>query len=179
LSKKPTVFNYPVHLVPLKIENNARGKIEKNLIEIPYLLYDVETLSDGKKIVINKPGGKRNYGRLSKHDYMVFVFSPDSNELWLISHAEIYQDIVNKLETDKTYGVQVIDALLNVCNGLEPNVILKKFAPNNSIGIPFETILKVYKWIWGQEDVNYPPPLEGRWKSMNELIQLKQEYTKT
>jgi len=35
-------------------------------------------------------------------------------------------------------------------------------------------LLKVYKWIWGQEDVNYPNG-EGRWLSMNALIELKEK----
>lgn len=38
------------------------------------------------------------------------------------------------------------------------------------IGLEAETILKVYKWIWGQEDCNYPNG-EGRWLSMNNILE--------
>jgi hypothetical protein len=64
--RKPTKFTYPVKLMPLTIENRPREEFVQHLNEIPYLVYEVETLSDGRKIVINKPGGKRNYGKLPK-----------------------------------------------------------------------------------------------------------------
>ena len=37
-------------------------------------------------------------------------------------------------------------------------------------GIDAETILKAYKWIWGQEDCNYPKG-QGRWLSMNNILE--------
>jgi len=51
-----------------------------NLKEIPYLLYEVEQLEEGKKIVINKPGGKGNFGRLSRDDITVY---PTGKGRWL------------------------------------------------------------------------------------------------
>ena len=119
-------------------------------MNVPYLLYEVETLSTGEKIVINKPGGKRSWGRLSKNDFMVFIYSPDNEGLWLISHPEIY-------------------GLLDVCNGLEPDNVIVNRKLKNIIGIETEKLLKVYKWIWGQEDCNYPTA-EGRWLSMNAIL---------
>ena len=69
-------------------------------MEIPYLLYEVEVLSTGEKIVINKPGGKRSFGRLSRNDFMVFIYSPDNEGLWLISHNEILEDLRLKFQTN-------------------------------------------------------------------------------
>ena len=63
----------------------------------------------------------------------------------------------------------VIEALYNVCCGAEPDDVISNFRLRDTIGIPVETILKVYKWIWGQEDCNYPTKA-GRWLSMNALL---------
>ena len=173
----PTKFNYPVKLFPLKIPNAPKEIIGNELNDIPYLLYEVENLKDGSKIVINKPGGKRSFGRLSKNDFMVFVYHPDNNELWLISHDEIYEDIQIKLTSNLGFGVKVIDALKQVCNGEEPDDVLKDYNfedVSDTDDLSVELLLKVYKWIWGQEDVNYPNG-EGRWLSMNALIELKEK----
>ena len=86
------IFNHNVQLIPLNIKNKERDAFRLELLEIPYLLYEVEVLSTGEKIVINKPGGKRSWGRLSRNDFMVFIYSPDNEGLWLISHDEILED---------------------------------------------------------------------------------------
>jgi hypothetical protein len=175
--KKPNKFTYPVKLIPLNVENKPREEIVEYLNQIPYLLYEVEILSDGRKIVINKPGGKRNFGRLSKNDFMVFILDPDTEELWLISHDEIFADIEAKLKDNCQVGLRIIDALLDVCNGEEPDNVLEKYQFNSTLtGLPVELLLKTYKWIWGQEDVNYPKG-EGRWKSMNHIIELGKKYS--
>jgi len=41
-------------------------------------------------------------------------------------------------------------------------------------GEPIEILLKSYKWIWGQEDVNYPNG-EGRDMSMKSILELENE----
>lgn len=55
------IFNHNVQLIPLNIKNKERDAFRLELLEIPYLLYEVEVLSTGEKIVINKPGGKRSW----------------------------------------------------------------------------------------------------------------------
>ena len=62
------------------------------------MLYEVEHLQDGNIIAINKPSEKRNFGRLSRDDFMVFIFNPFEQSLceqslWLISHGQISIDI--------------------------------------------------------------------------------------
>lgn len=164
------IFKYNVNLVPLRIENQEQDAFRDELNNIPYLLYQVENLATGEIIAINKPGGKRNFGRLSRDDFMVFIFNPQEQSLWLISHGEISDDIAEKYHYDKNHARSVIEALYHVCCGAEPNDIITRFSLKDTVGIPVETILKVYKWIWGQEDCNYPTK-EGRWLSMNALLE--------
>ena len=163
------LFNHNVQLIPFHIENNEQNVFRTELMNIPYLLYEVEQISTGEKIVINKPGGKRNWGRLSRNDFMVFIYSSDNEGLWLISHDEILDDLRTKYQTDKDSTVNIIYGLLDVCNGKEPDLVLKERNLVNVNGIETEIILKVYKWIWGQEDCNYPNA-EGRWLSMNRIL---------
>ena len=163
------LFNHNVQLVPLNIKNAEQNTFRMELMNVPYLLYEVETLSTGEKIVINKPGGKRSWGRLSKNDFMVFIYSPDNEGLWLISHPEILEDLKLKYQADKKEAENIIYGLLDVCNGLEPDNVIINRKLKNIIGIETEKLLKVYKWIWGQEDCNYPTA-EGRWLSMNTIL---------
>lgn len=55
------LFNHNVQLIPLHIENNEQNVFRTELMNIPYLLYEVEQVSTGEKIIINKSGGKRNW----------------------------------------------------------------------------------------------------------------------
>ena len=163
------IFKYNVNLVPLNIENQEQDAFRDELNNIPYLLYEVENLATGEIIAINKPGGKRNFGGLSRDDFMVFIYNPYDSSLWLISHDEISDDIYEKYNFNKNHALLVIEALYNVCCGAEPDNVISNFGLRDTIGIPVETILKVYKWIWGQEDCNYPTKA-GRWLSMNALL---------
>lgn len=163
------IFKYKVNLIPLKIENQEQNAFRDELNAIPYLLYEVETLSNGKKIVINKPGGKRNFGRLSRDDFMVFIYNPAEESLWLISHGEISDDIETKYQNDPNAAILLLKGLYMVCCGEEPDSVICNLHLIDTVGIAVETILKAYKWIWGQEDCNYPTKA-GRWLSMYALI---------
>ena len=163
------IFNHNVQLIPLNIKNKARDAFRLELLDIPYLLYEVEVLSTGEKIVINKPGGKRSFGRLSRNDFMVFIYSPDNEGLWLISHNEILEDLRLKFQTNQNETENLIYGLLDVCNGKEPDDVITNRNIKNINGLEIEKLLKVYKWIWGQEDCNYPNA-EGRWLSMNAIL---------
>lgn len=164
------IFRYNVNLVPLRIENQEQNAFRDELNNIPYLLYKVETLDTGEIIAINKPGGKRNFGRLSRDDFMVFIYNPHEQSLWLISHGEISDDIAVKFGFDRNHALKLIKGLYSVCCGEEPDDVICRLKLYDTIGIPVETILKLYKWIWGQEDCNYPTK-EGRWLSMNALLE--------
>ena len=164
------IFKYKVILQSLSIENNKQSVFRDALNAIPYLLYEVEQLKTGEKIVINKPGGKRNFGKLSRDDFMVFIYNPEEESLWLISHAEITEDIIIKYEDNKAKTLLLLKGLYRVCCGEEPDDVISDLALCDTVGISVETILKVYKWIWGQEDCNYPTK-EGRWLSMHGLME--------
>lgn len=162
-------FKYKVKLIPFTIKNMEQNIFKDKLNEIPYLLYEVEQLEGGNKIVINKPGGKRNFGRLSRNDFMVFVYASNEDELWLISHRELLADLEIKFAKDKNEALRFIRGLYAVCSGAEPDDVISNNKLKNSEGLPVETFYKAYKWIWGQEDCNYPKG-KGRWLSMDEIL---------
>ena len=163
-------FHYNVNLVPLSINNAEQNVFRDKLNAIPYLLYEVEELKNDCKIVINKPGGKRSFGRLSRNDFMVFIYNIKDETLWLISHNEITDDLLEKCVYNKLSTENIIRGLYDVCCGKEPNEVITNRCIIDLIGIPVETIFKAYKWIWGQEDCNYPNQ-KGRWLSMDNLLE--------
>lgn len=167
MANKP--FRYDAQLVVLNVPNSEQESFRKRLLDIPYLLYEVETLSNGDKIVINKPGGKRNFGRLCRDDFMVFIYHISDNTLWLISHAELFNDIMRKKDFDYNAALEIIRGLYLICCGQEPSEVVTNLTFPNIVGLPVETIFKVYKWIWGQEDCNYPTK-QGRWLSMDAIL---------
>ncbi len=163
-------FKYKVNLVPLKIDNQEPDIFRNSLNDIPYLLYEVEQIKTGEKIVINKPGGKRNnYNQLSRDDFMVFIHNTVEETLWLISHDEILKDLELKHSHNEMLTKSLINGLYNVCNGMEPDDVIEQLTLSDTVGISVEILLKTYKWIWGQEDCNYPTK-KGRWLSMDNII---------
>ena len=162
-------FEHNVNLVPLNVANDTQNNFREALNAIPYLMYEVEQLADGRKILVNKPGGKRNFGRLSHHDFMVFIYAPADDSLWLISHGEIEEDIDAKYSVDTVAADNIMRGLLDVCNGIEPDAVIQNRNIVNIGGLPVDAIYKAYKWIWGQEDCNYPNN-KGRWLSMDHLL---------
>ncbi len=169
---KKNYYTHKIDLKKIEIKNQPREQFRQLLENIEYRGYEVEELQNGNKIVITKPGGKSVYGRPKKEDFLVFVFNPKENGLWQITHKQIFQDIEDKANDDKNKTIQLIDLLERVKNGEDPDDFIAEI---NSLsfnkGEPPETLLKVYKWIWGQEDVNYPNG-EGRemsWKGISEF----------
>lgn len=163
-------FSYNVKLIPLDIVNSEQRAFRDSLNAVPYLLYEVEQLNDGNKIVINKPGGKRNFGRLSRNDFMVFIYDFQNETLWLISHSEILEDLKSKYLVDRAETKKIIKGMYKVCTGLEPDDVIIQNNISDLEGLTSETIYKVYKWIWGQEDCNYPTK-KGRWLSMDAILE--------
>ena len=103
---------------------------------------------------------------------MVFIFNPTSKTLWLISHQNILDDLIEKGKANTKETLNIISALEEVFNGSEPDVVLKKKKLNNPVGENPEALLKAYKWIWGQEDVNYPTG-KGRSMSFEGILELR------
>ncbi|MBP8945579.1 MAG: hypothetical protein KBG25_06765 [Paludibacteraceae bacterium] len=166
------IYQHEIDLKKIIIKNSNKEEFAKKLIDLPYRGYEVESLSNGNKIVITKPGGKSVYGKPKKEDFLVFIYNPKENSLWQISHKQIFDDIVEKSNENKSLTIALIDLMERTLNGQEPNDFIEEISKLNFItGETPETLIKSYKWIWGQEDVNYPNG-EGRlmsWRSFEEL----------
>lgn len=153
---KQNIYTHSVDLTGLSIKNTDKEIFRKKLEEIPYRGYEVEKISDGRKIIITKPGGKFVFGSIKREDFMVWIFDPSKKSLWLISHKNILEDLEEKGKINPKETLAIIGALEKVYKGKEPDDVLKNLALKNPIGELPEVLLKSYKWIWGQEDVNYP-----------------------
>lgn len=174
---KKNVYRHEIELTHLKIKNKLREEFRELLEKIKYRGYEVEQLSDGRKIVITKPGGKFTYGKIRREDFMVWVYEPKDSTLWLISHKDIYNDLEEKGKINSRETIKIIDALEKVFNGEEPDDVLRSMKLNNPTGEPPEVLLKAYKWIWGQEDCNYPGG-KGREMSMEGIRELRDRLKK-
>jgi hypothetical protein len=169
---KRNIYKHSIDLKQFKIKNAERNEFAKKLEEIPYRGYEVEDISDGRKIVIVKPGGKQAWGKMRKEDFFVFIYNPSDQILWQITHKQILEDLNQKAEVDNLATIEILKAFENVYDGEDPEDVLKKVTLNNPIGENPEALLKAYKWIWGQEDVNYPTG-QGRrmsWIPIKELM---------
>ena len=150
------IYTHSIDLKKLTIKNAKRDDFVKKLENIPYRGYEVENISDGRKIVIVKPGGKQSFGRIRKEDFFVFIYDPREQTLWQITHKQIYDDLQKKAEINPIATVNILECFERVYNGEEPDDILEQTVLENPCGENPEALLKAYKWIWGQEDVNYP-----------------------
>ena len=159
-----------VKLEKCRIRNAQPEEFRKQVMALPQLGYEVEDLSDGRKIVVTKPGGK------SVNDIMVWVYEGLGGTHWRPSHSKIGKDLKLKLSHHRKNGLAVIKALEKVYEGIEPDDILSAdpLLGQNLPGLPVDLILKAYKWIWVQEDMNYPPPrFQGRAMSMEGIREMK------
>ena len=169
---KKNIYTHKIELTNLQIKNRPREEFRNLLEKVKYRGYEVEQLLDGRKVVITKPGGKFTYGRIRREDFMVWIYSPKDSTLWLISHKDIYNDLEEKRKVSPNEAIKIINALEKVFSGEEPDDVLKTAKLSRSTGEPPDVLLKVYKWIWGQEDCNYPEG-EGREMSMRGLRELR------
>ena len=168
------IYKHSIDLKQLKIENTGPNEFAKRLEEVPYRGYEVESITDGRKIAIVKPGGKQAWGKMRKEDFFVFIYNPSEQSLWQITHKQIHEDLKEKAKADKDATVEILKAFERVYYGEDPDDILKSLVLNNPTGENPEALLKAYKWIWGQEDVNYPTG-QGRamsWKGLKELLEI-------
>jgi len=188
------IYFHSIDLKKLKIKNTNRSEFVKLLERIEYRGYEVESISDGRKIVIAKPGGKQSWGRISKEDFFVFIYDHKEGSLWQITHKQIFEDLETKGKENPTEAIKIINALERVYNGEDPDDFLSKTEFKNPVGESPEALLKAYKWIWGQEDVNYQGEgskgramswegwekgEEGKWlKTGNGIVDLRDQLQK-
>jgi len=174
---KKNIYKHEIELKPLYIKNKPREEFRKLLENVKYRGYEVEQISDGRKIVITKPGGKFVFGTVKREDFMVWIYNPKDSTLWLISHKNIYEDLEEKGKISSKDTVDIIEAFERVFKGEEPDDVLDSISIKNPCGESPEILLKSYKWIWGQEDCNYPNG-EGREMSMKAMRELKDRLNK-
>lgn len=161
---KQNIYTHTIDLTNLSIKNAEKESFRKRLEEIAYRGYEVEQISDGRKIIITKPGGKLIFGSIKREDFMVWIYNSDQKTLWLISHKNILEDLEEKGSIDPKETLAIISALEKVYKGEDPEDVLKNVILKNPVGESPEVLLKAYKWIWGQEDVNYP---DGKGRAMS------------
>jgi hypothetical protein len=173
---KRNIYKHEIELHLLKIINRSREDFRVLLEKVKYKGYEVEQMKDGRKIVMTKPGGKFVFGQVKREDFMVWVYNPQDSTLWLISHKDIFKDLEEKGQSDPKETIKIIDGLERVFNGEEPDEVLKSLKLYNPCGELPEILLKAYKWIWGQEDCNYPTG-KGREMSMEGIRKLKEDLS--
>jgi len=175
MKKRKNIYKHEVDLEKLQIKNMPREEFRQQLEKIKYRGYEVEKISDGRKVIITKPGGKFTFGRIRREDFMVWIYNPEECSLWLISHKDIWEDLEEKGKVSPKLTIKIIESLEKVFNGEEPEKFISGLEIYDSLpGEKLEVLLKVYKWIWGQEDCNYPEG-EGRNMSMKEILKLKEK----
>ncbi|MBI3232466.1 MAG: hypothetical protein HYZ42_00235 [Bacteroidetes bacterium] len=168
-------YTHKIDLKVLKIKNESPEEFRSKLEAIEYRGYQVELLKDGRKIVITKPGGKSIYGRSYKEDFLVFIYNSEDNGLWQITHKQILQDLYSKSKEDSLKTLTLIDFLERTFNGREPNEFIDEITDLVfQSGETPEALIKAYKWIWGQEDINYPTG-QGRKMSWEGIDKLRKE----
>ncbi|WP_308755728.1 hypothetical protein [uncultured Bacteroides sp.] len=167
------LYRHSIDLKKISIDNTDRNAFSQQLINLPYRGYEVEELPDNRKIVITKPGGKTVYGKPKKEDFLVFIYNPSDDSLWQISHSQILDDVTNKVRENKEEAKKFLSLMERTCNGEEPADFIDDIrALHFDSGESPEALIKAYKWIWGQEDINYPNG-EGRmmsWRAYQEII---------
>src|SRR4030065_2714189 len=102
------IYKHSIELKQLKIKNVERKEFAKKLEEIPYRGYKVEDITDGRKIVIVKPGGKQAWGKMRKEDFFVFIYNSSEESLWQITHKQIHDDLSEKAKADKVATVEIL-----------------------------------------------------------------------
>lgn len=167
------LYRHSIDLKKISIDNTDRNAFSQQLINLPYRGYEVEELPDNRKIVITQPGGKTVYGKPKKEDFLVFIYNPSDDSLWQISHSQILDDITNKVQENKEEAKKFLSLMERTYNGEEPADFIDNIRALHFVsGESPEALIKAYKWIWGQEDINYPNG-EGRmmsWKAYQEII---------
>lgn len=166
------VYSHSIDLKKINLRNAPRAEFMKQVAAIEYRGYEVEQCDDGRNIVITKPGGKSVYGHPKKEDILVFIYDPSKTSLWQISHKQILEDVTAKCKENPEEGKRLISLLEKTLNGEEPNDFIDDIrALSFKTGEKPEELIKAYKWIWGQEDVNYPNG-QGRFMSWSAYEQL-------
>lgn len=102
------------------------------------------------RVSIKKPGVKPGYPK----DLAVSIQYPDGS-VKSPTHRLLVSDFIKKREFSLKLSEVIYAQLEKLQNGEEPEVIKgEKGCP----GLPANILIHALKWVWIQEDRNYPPP---------------------
>jgi hypothetical protein len=135
---------------------NNKPKILVDLIKKATSLpgvYIVEEFFDGGYLAIRKPGYK------TRDDFAVQSLRRDKSVETTLSYVDLFRDFRQLLEFSHDDFSQFYGVVLEVFGGVEP----PENYPLPGLSRSGDHILKALKWIWAQEDTNYPMPrFQGR-----------------
>jgi len=104
----------------------------------------------GYRVSIKKPGIKPGYPK----DIAVSIHFPNGSSK-SPSHRMLASDFIKKCEFNSELGKVIFSELDRLQKGKEPR---KKCEVEGFPGLPSKILIHALKWIWIQEDRNYPPP---------------------
>ena len=117
-----------------------------NIYEIIKLKKDAENFGDKRNTVKKFSDGSElitEHGRKSENDFKIIHKSKTGKEK-LYKHEEIFDKVNNSSNKDK-----LLEDINLIFNGLPPS---KNYVAN----IDDEVSLEFFKWVFIQEDINYP-----------------------
>lgn len=112
--------------------------------------YWVTKKIQGHRISIKKPGIKPGYPK----DIAVSIHFPNGSSK-SPSHRMLVLDFVAKCEFNSELGKAIFTDLERLQKGEDCR---EKFMVKDYPGLPCEILIHALKWVWIQEDRNYPPP---------------------
>lgn len=86
MAKRKNIYIHDIDLKKISLKNAQAKDFADKLEKIPYRGYEVEDISDGRKIVIVKPGGKQSFGKIRKEDFL-FLFTTQPTMHYGRSHT--------------------------------------------------------------------------------------------
>lgn len=139
----------------LEIKGNLmRDEIRKKVInafmeELPgdryEYWYEVETLSDGRKIFLRRPTRRFDF------DFKIEVEGMSIKG----THGDIVNDLKDKRNENEEKFKLLMKAIDEVYNGKDVNTVIEYFNLNFKTGLSTELLLKLLKWMFILEDIYY------------------------
>lgn len=112
--------------------------------------YNVETLSDGRKIYLTRPAYlKKGFDFRISVEGMIFQTRGDYPK-----HADIFDDLRNKRNESLTISRRLFEAIKEVYECKDPEDILQKYSDVKfDVGYSLDLVLKIIKWFFIEQDI--------------------------
>jgi len=113
--------------------------------------YNVEKLSDGRKIYLTRPAPLREGFDFIIHvENRIFASSKDNP-----SFDDIFDDLIKKKMEDFNKFKKLYYLLLRIYRCEEPDDVIKNVDFEFNNGLTIEEILKIVKWFFIEQDIRY------------------------